>query len=53
MSPWPLKVYLVLCLQGYLAYKKPPHPWDHHRALGMRLLYGPRGGRFLSGEVPV
>ena len=25
-------------LQGYLAYKKPPHPLDHHRSLGMRLL---------------
>ena len=26
--------------------------WDHHRALGVGLLQGPRGGRFLMSEVP-
>jgi len=25
-------------LQGYLALKKPPPPWDHDRALGIVLL---------------
>ena len=26
-------------LQGYLANKKPPTPYDHHRALGIGLLW--------------
>jgi len=25
-------------LKGYLAHKKHPPPWDHHRALGVKLL---------------
>jgi len=25
-------------IQGYLAQKKPPPPWDHHRALGIALM---------------
>ena len=35
-------------LQGYLAHKKPqpPLPYEHHRALGMVLLKGPRGALF-------
>ena len=40
-------------LQGYLAHKKSPPPWDHHRALSIGLLKGPRGGQFLMGEVPL
>jgi len=39
--------------QGYLAYKKPPPPSDHHRPLGIVLLWGPRGVRFLMSEVPL
>ena len=35
-------------LQGYLAHKKQaPPPPGHHRALGIVLLYGPRGCSFL------
>ena len=30
------------CVEGYLAQKKKP-PLNHHRALGVVLLYGPRG----------
>ena len=28
-------------------------PYHHHRALGIVLLYGPRGGLFLMSEVPM
>jgi len=31
----------------YLAHKNPPPPRDHHRPLGIVLLYGPMGGCFL------
>ena len=42
------------CVQGYLAHKKlPPRPQNHHRALGIGLLQGPRGGQFIMGEVPL
>jgi len=40
-------------LQGYLAYKKTRPPWDFRRALGIGLLWGPRGGRFLMSEALV
>ena len=40
-------------IQGYLAPKKQPPPQDHHRALGMVLLLGPRGALFLMREVPL
>jgi len=30
-----------------------PPPQDHHRALGIILLKGPRGALFLMSEVPV
>ena len=40
-------------LQGYLARKKPPSPWDHHRALGKVLLQGLRVGWFIMSEVPL
>ena len=36
-------------LQGYLAHKTPPPP----RGLGIGLLKGPRGRRFLMSEVPL
>ena len=39
-------------IQGYLAHKKLPPPWDHRGALGIALLYGPRGAQFLMSEVP-
>ena len=29
-----------------------PPPQDYHRALGIVLLYGPKGTRFLMSEVP-
>ena len=32
--------------------KQQPPPKDHRMALGIFLLYGPRGGRFLISEVP-
>ena len=37
-------------VQGYLAHKKQPPPQGHHRALGIILLKGPRGGWFLMSE---
>ena len=40
-------------IQGYLAHKKPPPLWDHHRALGICLLWGPRGALFVMSEVPL
>ena len=30
--------------RGTSLIRIPPFPWDHHRALGIVLLYGPRGG---------
>ena len=39
-------------IQGYLAHKKLPPPWDHRGALSIALLYGPRGAQFLMSEVP-
>ena len=39
--------YTVL---GYLAHKKAPPPQDQHRALGIDLLEGPRGERFLMSD---
>ena len=30
-----------------------PPPYDHRRALGIGLLYGPMGGAFLVSEVPL
>ena len=38
-------------LQRYLAHKKHPPPYDHHRFLGIGLLYGPTGGLLLMREV--
>ena len=40
-------------LQGYLAHKTQHPPWDHHRALGIVLLKGPRERLFLVSEVPL
>ena len=40
-------------LQGLLTHKKDPPPYDHHRSLGIGLLWGPRDGLFLIGEVPL
>ena len=40
-------------IQGYLAHKKHPPPWHHHRYLGIGLLYSPTGGRVLMSEVPL
>ena len=62
-SSEPLHIFVtqlfLLCLtwlhrlQGYLAHKKLPPPKDHHRSLGIGLLYGPRAGPFLMSEVPL
>ena len=40
-------------LQGYLAHKKQPTSPDHHRALNIALLQGPRSALFLMSEVPL
>ena len=42
---------LVVGLQGYLAHKKRPPRYDHHRAHGIGLPQGPRGGLFRMSEV--
>ena len=42
-----------MALQRYLAHKKPRPPWDLYKALGIVLLYGPRGVLFLMSEVPL
>jgi hypothetical protein len=34
-------------IQGYLAHEKNPTPYDHPRSLGICLLQGPKGSRFL------
>ena len=44
---------IVPGIQRYLADKKQPPPMDHHRALGIFLLQGPRGALFLTREVPL
>ena len=44
---------IACALAGYLAHKKCPPPYAHHRDLGMRLLKGPREKRFLMSEVPL
>ena len=43
---------LEIVLHRYLAEKKRP-PWDFHRGLGIVLLEGPKGARFLMSEVPL
>jgi len=39
--------------RGTSFIRKRPTPWDHHRALGVGLLQGPKGRRFLVSEVPL
>ena len=39
--------------QGYLAHKKQPPPWVHHRAPDTVLLYCPRGMLFFISEIPL
>ena len=55
IKPWVHSVCGVALdkVQGYLADEKPPLPLEHRRHLGIVLLYDPRGGRFLMGEVPL
>ena len=38
-------------LQGYLAHKKTPTPYDPFMALRIGLRWGPRGVRVLASEV--
>ena len=45
-SPEPRARGTALPIQGYLTLETPP-PGDHHRALGIGLMQGPRVGRFL------
>ena len=33
--------------------RNPQPPQDHHKALGIGILQGPRVGRFLMSEVPL
>ena len=40
-------------VQGYLDHEKHPTPYDHHRALGIGVLWGHRRGVFLMREVPL
>ena len=40
-------------LQGYLAHKKTPDPWDPYRALCIGLLKGHRGRWLFMSEVPL
>ena len=40
-------------VQGYLTHKTPSPSYDHPRVLGIVPLKGPRGSRFLMGEVPL
>ena len=40
-------------VQGYLADTKTPPPQEFHRALGIVLLQGPKGARFLMSKVPL
>ena len=52
IPPRPLGPYSShMPIQGYLAHKKLPPPQDHHRALGIWPLQGPRGRCFLMLEV--
>jgi hypothetical protein len=44
-------VLTAWCVQGYLAHKKKPPPWDLRRALDMVLLKVPRLRRSLMSEV--
>ena len=43
----------VLNVQGYLAHKKHPPPWDRHRFLGTGLLNGPMGKAVFMSEEPL
>ena len=48
-----LQIDFIGTLHGYLAHEKlPPPPKDHHKTLGIVLLWGPRKGVFLMSEVP-
>jgi len=40
-------------VQGYFAHKKTPTTLEPPRILGIGLRQGPRGVRFLEGEVPL
>ena len=39
--------------RGTSPIRKRPPPWDPPRALGVGLLWGPRGVRFRVSEVPL
>jgi len=39
--------------RGTSLTRKQPAPLDHHRALGIALLYGPESRRCLISEVPL
>ena len=42
------------CEQGYLAHEKEKKlPKDHHMALDVVVLQGPRRGLFLTSELPL
>ena len=43
----------IWALQGYLAHKKTPPPLDRRKTIGVGLLQGPMGRRFLMSEVPL
>ena len=39
--------------RGNSVIRNSPPPYDHHRALGIALLYGPRGRCFRMSEAPL
>ena len=43
----------VSSYRGTSLIRNSTPPWGHHRALGIVLLYGPRGALFLMSEVPL
>ena len=52
-APISISLASIQALQGYFAHKKQHPPLDHHRAVGIGLLWGPMGGEFLTSEVPL
>ena len=45
--------HAILRFKGTLLIRKRPPPYDHHRSLGIGLLWSPTGGLFLMSEVPL
>ena len=50
---WAVARCRVVDYRGTSPMRNSPPPEDHHRALGIFLLKGPRGALFLMSEVPL